>query len=147
MKIKPYQVLLLYLTVILTFAVLFYSIPGQVPKVHGNILESIYFSVVTITTLGYGDIYPHGSFGKLLVSIEAIFGIIIIGLFLSSTWNSLERKYEQMRAQSMKQLAYKDNEIKLSAFYQYLKVLIEEFKVGAAEITTCLLYTSPSPRD
>jgi hypothetical protein len=44
--------------------------------------ESIYFSVVTITTLGYGDIRPMG-WSRLFVCIEVFFGIAIIGIILS----------------------------------------------------------------
>ena len=44
-------------------------------------IASLYFSIVTFTTLGYGDIYPKPAF-RLLASTEAILGILFIGLFL-----------------------------------------------------------------
>lgn len=44
----------------------------------------LYLSAVTITTLGYGDIVPIDDIGRTIVAIEAVFGIIIMGLFLSS---------------------------------------------------------------
>lgn len=47
----------------------------------GNML---YLSIVTITTLGYGDFVPITNKARLLVSSEALLGIVVIGLFLNS---------------------------------------------------------------
>ncbi|MBW2973888.1 hypothetical protein KY346_05870 [Candidatus Woesearchaeota archaeon] len=44
--------------------------------------ESVYYSTVTITTLGYGDIVPHGLF-RAFAATEAILGFIFLGLFVS----------------------------------------------------------------
>lgn len=44
-------------------------------------LNSLYFSVVTFTTLGYGDITPVGV-TKFFVSIEALLGGFILALFV-----------------------------------------------------------------
>lgn len=45
---------------------------------------ALYFSIVTITTLGYGDYTPIGGFGRFLVSAETIMGIVFIVLVLST---------------------------------------------------------------
>jgi hypothetical protein len=44
--------------------------------------EALYFSVVTFTTLGYGDLTPATRAGKLLAATEALSGIFFTGLFL-----------------------------------------------------------------
>lgn len=59
---------------------------------YGNFKYSIgnfiYFSAVTITTLGYGDILPNSAIVRFMVIIETILGVIIIGLFTSCLfWN------------------------------------------------------------
>lgn len=59
---------------------------GGVFKAH--FWEAFYFSVVTFTTVGYGDITPIG-FTKLVVTIEAFCGLFIIPLFVIG----LSRKY------------------------------------------------------
>lgn len=46
-----------------------------------NFFTSIYFSVVTFTTLGYGDIQPIG-FSRLIATIEAFIGSFALALYV-----------------------------------------------------------------
>jgi hypothetical protein len=55
--------------------------PGEL---RGSFSRMLYLSAVTITTLGYGDILPRTNRARLLVALEAVLGIIVIGLFLNS---------------------------------------------------------------
>lgn len=47
--------------------------------------DALYFSIVTITTLGYGDMRPFSGWGKFFASLEPIIGIVllvvVVGLF------------------------------------------------------------------
>ena len=42
----------------------------------------MWWSIITLTTVGYGDVYPITSFGKFFGSLSAIFGV---GLFAIPT--------------------------------------------------------------
>ncbi len=57
---------------------------GVGSEIEGNFWRMFYLSAVTITTVGYGDIVPVTTATRLLVSLEAILGIVLIGLFLNS---------------------------------------------------------------
>jgi uncharacterized protein YjbI with pentapeptide repeats len=46
--------------------------------------ESLYFSVVTFTTLGYGDLKPIGTFFRLFAASEAFIGAALMALFIVS---------------------------------------------------------------
>lgn len=46
--------------------------------------DSVYFTLVTLTTLGYGDITPATQSGKIFISIEVVLGIISVSLLLRS---------------------------------------------------------------
>ena len=48
-----------------------------------NLFECLYFSFVTITTLGYGDITPVSKFAKMLVVIEGVCGQLYITILLA----------------------------------------------------------------
>ena len=43
----------------------------------------MYFSVVTFTTLGYGDILPISPLGKIMVIAEVSIGYIMLGLLVA----------------------------------------------------------------
>ena len=47
-----------------------------------SIGESIYYCVVTMTTVGYGDISPSTYTGKWLMSIATFLGVIFEGILL-----------------------------------------------------------------
>jgi len=49
----------------------------------GGLLASLYFSAVTFTTLGYGDIQPHGVGAQVLAGVESFAGAGMIALFVA----------------------------------------------------------------
>ena len=62
-------------------AVLLYLTEGQAqPDQFGSIPRSLWFSMATLTTVGYGDIYPYTILGKIVSSLIAILGIGIIAM-------------------------------------------------------------------
>ena len=65
------------------------TVKGFPAKASGAYARMFYFSAVTITTLGYGDIVPITTMSRTLVAFESIIGIVLIGLFL----NSLSREH------------------------------------------------------
>jgi hypothetical protein len=60
----------------------YYSLPMKVgPRITSSFFT--YFSFVTLTTIGYGDISPVSEGAKLLVIAEAILGQLYIAIFLA----------------------------------------------------------------
>lgn len=77
---------------IIGFAYLFFDISRDTNIVHFNVPEyknsiefgdMIYYSVITFSTLGYGDITPLSNAAKLLVSAEVFLGMLINFLFIA----------------------------------------------------------------
>ena len=60
--------------------------------------DYIYFSFVTMTTVGYGDFTPALNVGKMLAALEAIFGQLYLITVVSLVVQSLGTKRRQRRA-------------------------------------------------
>ena len=55
---------------------------SEIPQ-NFNFFNGIYFSIVTISSLGYGDLRPVG-FSKILVSLEVVLGLSLIGIMIAT---------------------------------------------------------------
>lgn len=67
--------------VVLLGATALYWAEGAVqPDKFGSIPRSIWWAVVTLTTIGYGDAYPITPIGKVLAAMVAIAGIALIAM-------------------------------------------------------------------
>ncbi|WP_123713126.1 potassium channel family protein [Sinobacterium caligoides] len=53
-----------------------------------NFSDAAYFSFVTLTTLGYGDISPATDFARVVVYLEAIFGVFYMAVVVASLINA-----------------------------------------------------------
>ncbi len=59
---------------------MFYIENDAQPGKFENIGESMWWAVATLTTVGYGDIYPVTGMGKVISAIIAVIGIGFIAL-------------------------------------------------------------------
>ena len=50
------------------------------PDSFETFFDAIYWAVVTLTTVGYGDIYPQSDFGRIVSMISSFMGIAIVAL-------------------------------------------------------------------
>jgi voltage-gated potassium channel len=50
------------------------------PDSFDNFFEAIYWATVSLTTMGYGDIYPVTTIGRWVTMISAVLGIAIVAL-------------------------------------------------------------------
>ncbi len=67
------------LTLVLIIGAIMYLIEGE-ERGFTSIPQSIYWAIVTMTTVGYGDIAPHTVAGKALASVVMILGYGIIAV-------------------------------------------------------------------
>lgn len=60
----------------------------------GNLGTFMYFSSITMTTLGYGDIVPITILSRIISSFQSILGLVIIGFFLNSLTSKQIKEFE-----------------------------------------------------
>ena len=50
------------------------------PESFNSFFDAIYWATVSLTTVGYGDIYPITTIGRIVTMVSSIFGIAIVAL-------------------------------------------------------------------
>jgi voltage-gated potassium channel len=65
---------------LLTSTMMFYIEHDAQPDKFPNILESFWWAIVTLTTIGYGDVFPITGWGQLLAGITAVLGIGLVAI-------------------------------------------------------------------
>ncbi|MDD3626563.1 MAG: potassium channel family protein, partial [bacterium] len=81
----PLLVLCWWFGIICLFGFIFWKSRGLVfdnGNLVSDLLNSFYFSIVTFTTLGFGDIHPESILVKILASTEALIGAFMMALFV-----------------------------------------------------------------
>lgn len=53
-----------------------FMIEGQLKEI--SFAESLYFSVVTLSTVGYGDMTPHSNPVRVVVAVQIVFGVLLL---------------------------------------------------------------------
>ncbi len=71
-----------------------YTIVGIDYGDHNTWISPLYYSVVTLTTLGYGDIVPVSTAARAVAMLEVITGYIMLGGLLSIFTNKIARRAE-----------------------------------------------------
>jgi voltage-gated potassium channel len=73
------RILLNLFVIIFVYAGLIYQVEHSVsPEVFGTFLDAVYFSVATMTTVGFGDVTPLTQIGRLLTILMILTGVIVI---------------------------------------------------------------------
>ena len=74
---------------------------GGVPRVI-SFSEAVYFSIATISTVGYGDIVPESGLARVLASMEVICGVMLL-LFGVSELLGYSREHRRERKEEVAQ--------------------------------------------
>ena len=73
------EAILILLIIILGIGTIFYS-----SIENWSLLDSLYFSVITLTTIGFGDFFPKTDIGKMFTIGYVLVGIFLFLIFLNS---------------------------------------------------------------
>lgn len=87
-------------------AICFYLVKDQLAgKKTNGVLDAIYFCIVTMTTVGYGDLVPNSVLAKLLSCAFVFTGMAIIALLLSKAADYLVEKQEILLYKTLHRLS------------------------------------------
>lgn len=99
------------------------------PHTFHNYFDAVYWAAISLTTVGYGDIYAISTVGRVITMISSIFGIAIVALPAGIITAGITK---QISNKSNEQTDLTDEEKKLIAKYRSLdeeskKVIIQLF--------------------
>lgn len=104
-NVRPSFWILCYLVLIPIFAYIYWLMPDTAFRVPSGGSASfgscLYYSVVTISTLGFGDFTPAHGWAQAVTALEVMCGIMILGFFLSAVGSM--RSYIDVSAEIEKQ--------------------------------------------
>jgi voltage-gated potassium channel len=84
-------------------AMMLYLIEGETkPQAFGSIARAMWWAVVTLTTVGYGDVYPETMWGRIAAGLVALAGVGIValptGILASSFAEEFRERHEAEQA-------------------------------------------------
>lgn len=121
--LKPKVYGWLYVALVVIYFVVFFVFSTSLGLTESWV-DNAYLSLVTITTLGFGDITPKTEIGKLVVSSQAFFGVMILGLFL----NSLSHERSRALVNSEKEMERSRKEELRKSLEMHSCLLLDVFK-------------------
>ncbi|GAU28323.1 hypothetical protein TSUD_256510 [Trifolium subterraneum] len=81
---------------------IFYLVRNQIKGMKTDrFLDALYFTIVTMTTVGYGDLVPNSDLTKLLACAFVFSGMALMGLILSKAADYLVEKQEVLLIKAM----------------------------------------------
>tara|TARA_B100000497_G_C7579793_1_gene349100 strand:- start:396 stop:713 length:318 start_codon:yes stop_codon:yes gene_type:complete len=92
LKDEEYRSLLITSAIILSIGTLTYHI------LEGwSWIDSLYFSVITLTTIGYGDFSPQTDAGKLFTIFYILLGLGMILTFIQTVWAHYAKEVKEKK--------------------------------------------------
>lgn len=70
----------MFLMLLMSSTIMYYLESDVQPEEFPDIISTFWWSVATLTTVGYGDVYPVTGWGKLISGIIAVLGIGLVAL-------------------------------------------------------------------
>jgi hypothetical protein len=124
------------------------AVSGDPRSASGAPLRMLYLSVVTVTTLGFGDITPLSTTSRVVVGTEAVFGVVFAGLFLNAITTRDQRSREVRLGHATSALRYHWTELEVGGtpFWLPLTASGPSTSIGqplAVAVTGGVLVASP----
>jgi voltage-gated potassium channel len=89
--------LAIYLLVLIVGALLFFYIESPVNSTVSTPNDALWYMIVTMTTVGYGDIVPRTGFGRIIGVVAMITAILFASLVTATTTSALMEKFRSER--------------------------------------------------
>lgn len=113
---------------ILIIILFIYGIVGSILIMKLSIVDSIYYAVITMATVGYGDFTPHTGIQKIFATTLALSGVGLLAFVFNTILTSVQEKMSEFSkgAKKMRAIDKMDDYYILCGFGRVGKVVFEE---------------------
>ena len=84
---------------IIASSLIYFAEHQKHPTHFNSIPDSMYWALITLTTVGYGDVTPVTALGKLISVISAMGGVIVVALLTGIIASSFSLQMERRKAE------------------------------------------------
>lgn len=143
--VEKYKKILLCLLLLCVFVLIISSLIWFIERGRGSfsdnyvtgIFEALWWTVSTVTTVGYGDFVPVSVAGKIVAIIIMFFGIMLFGMYSAElasmiTTSKIKHKVESSRDLAGKKVATKRGTVAVAALEKLNAIVVPVVKIERA---------------
>jgi voltage-gated potassium channel len=126
---------ILCIAITLSSTLMYYTEGSVQPEKLGSIPHAMYWSLITLTTVGYGDVSPVTPVGKMISTVTALLGVSTVAMFTGIIASSFSNRVARRRMLFEQELenAYHDG-ILTEQEDALLKEMINRFDLSEEEV-------------
>ena len=129
---KKFELFILFIAVsfvTLIGGIVIYVFEAHINHKIANLFDAFYWALVTITTVGYGDITPITPEGKALTMILIVFGVGFISFSTSIIASAFTERIEELKSQRViREIKGMNDVFMICGFSNEAEILAERFK-------------------
>ena len=116
--------------ILLIIALLIYGIVGSYFIMGLNLVDSIYYAVTTMATVGYGDYFPETGIQKIFATTLALAGVALLAYVFNIILTNFQQKMGEYSkgARKMRTIKNMDDYYILCGYGRVGKVVLDELK-------------------
>jgi len=93
-SVRVQSVMGLLLPIVTFFALAYYLMADQFVGIE-NRTDALYFAVVTLGTVGYGDVHPTGEGAKIVAMVQIALDLVVVGVLVSIATGRVRARAER----------------------------------------------------
>ena len=93
-SVRVQSVMGLLLPLVTFFALVYYLMADQFVGIE-NRTDALYFAVVTLGTVGYGDVHPTGEAAKIVAMLQIALDLVVVGVLVSIATGRVRARAER----------------------------------------------------
>lgn len=110
--------------IVFSFGTLFYALEFGINEELHSYLDAIYWALVTVSTVGYGDISPVTDLGKIISMFGIVFGIAMISFVTSVMVSAFSERFDELRNSDSMNHVHKMRNVVVIIGYGHLSITV-----------------------